>query len=150
VQAGGIPTPRLNTIEPRRNGRLSRRQQWGLLVFLVGLPYIRTKAQQYFETLRNEDDSASPETTVSLLVNVAETEGQTQQTYKRIYPYLNLGLDLSLLSYDIAYLFDKTDSYRPWHTWLGLRIERKGPDETVSTRRSNAHLTADNKPITAF
>jgi peroxin-12 len=72
VQAGGIPTPRLDEIEPRRLTHLTRKQRWGLLVFLVGLPYIRTKAQQYFETLRNEDDSASPETTVSLLVDVAE------------------------------------------------------------------------------
>jgi peroxin-12 len=66
VQAGGIPTPRLNTIETPRHGRLSRKQQWGLLMFLIGLPYIRTKAQQYFETLRNEDSASSSETTVSL------------------------------------------------------------------------------------
>jgi hypothetical protein len=52
--------------------------------------------------------------------------------YKAAFPYVNLGLDLSLLSYDIAYLFDKTDNYRPWHTWLGLRIERKGIDELAS------------------
>jgi peroxin-12 len=61
------------------------------------------------------------------------TDEQAQRTYKALYPYVNLGLDLSLLSCDIAYLFDKTDSYRPWHTWLGLRIERKGPDDIVST-----------------
>ena len=66
MQAGGLPTPRLNTIEPRRNGRLHRKQQWGLLVFLVGLPYVRTKAQQYFETLRNEDSDSLSEVTVSL------------------------------------------------------------------------------------
>jgi peroxin-12 len=54
-----------------------------------------------------------------------------QRVYKAVYPYVNLGLDLSLLSYDIAYLFDKTDNYRPWHTWLNLRIERKGVDEIV-------------------
>lgn len=34
---------------------MSRRQRWGMLVFLVGLPYVRTKAQQYFERLRGED-----------------------------------------------------------------------------------------------
>jgi hypothetical protein len=52
--------------------------------------------------------------------------------FKVLYPYINLGLDVSLLGYDIAYLFDKTDCYRPWHSWLGVRVERKGPDEMVS------------------
>jgi hypothetical protein len=78
----------------------------------------------------------------------ASIKRQIQRTYKRIYPYVNLGLDLSLLSYDIAYLFNKTDSYRPWHTWLGLRIERKGPDEIVSAYLSKADLPADFESLT--
>ena len=45
--------------------------------------------------------------------------------FKTVYPYLNLGLDLGLLGHDIAYLFEKTDSYRPWHRWLGVRVERR-------------------------
>jgi hypothetical protein len=77
-------------------------------------------------------------------------KAQTQKTYKIVYPYLNLGLDLSLLSYDIAYLFNKTDSYRPWHTWLGVRIERKGMDDPVSQKsrpKSMYQLSALDKSI---
>lgn len=64
---------------------------------------------------------------------LSKIDGQRQRMFKLLYPYINLGLDLSLLGYDIAYLFDKTDSYRPWHAWLGIRVERKGPDDMVSS-----------------
>ena len=56
---------------------------------------------------------------------------QFDQGFRKLYPYVNLGLDVGLLGYDIAYLFDKTDKYRPWHRWLGLQVQRKGPDDTV-------------------
>jgi hypothetical protein len=50
-----------------------------------------------------------------------------------MYPWANLALDVSLLGYDLAYLFDKTPYYRPWHKWLGLQVERRGPpDQDVS------------------
>lgn len=44
--------------------------------------------------------------------------------YKRLYPYVNLGVDLAFLSYDLAYLFRKTEHYRPWHRLLRIHIER--------------------------
>lgn len=45
---------------------MNRKQRWGMLLFLVGLPYVRTKAQQCFERLRAEEQdelgqSSSPE-----------------------------------------------------------------------------------------
>lgn len=55
VQRSTMPTPRLDMVEPRPPRRMSRRQRWGMLLFLVGLPYVRIKAQQYFERLRSED-----------------------------------------------------------------------------------------------
>lgn len=81
------------------------------------------------------------------LCEVSCADNQIQRTFRLVYPYLNLGLDLSLLSYDIAYLFDKTDNYRPWHTWLGLRMERKGMDDMVSSTSFRIRL-ADLKPPT--
>ena len=61
-----------------------------------------------------------------------ELMGQYDRAFKMVYPYLNLGLDVGLLGYDVAYLFDKTDSYRPWHRLLGVRVERRGPEDKVS------------------
>ncbi len=64
---------------------------------------------------------------------------QSERAFKLIYPYANLALDLTFLGYDLAYLFDRSDSYRPWHRWLGLRIERRGPaNEQVGFSRPNA------------
>ncbi|WWD20467.1 hypothetical protein CI109_104943 [Kwoniella shandongensis] len=120
-----ISTPRLSSIEPPRRRNLSRKQGWGLLLFLVGLPYLRARTQDYYERLgggRDEDDIMEDVPT-----GMAVTKGQ--RAFKLLYPYINLGIDLTFLGYDIAYLFDKSDSYRPWHRWLGLRVARRGPDD---------------------
>lgn len=68
-----------------------------------------------------------------------------------MYPYLNLSFDLSLLAYDVAYMFDRTDSYRPWHRWLGLRIGRRGPDddEVSNSSPSRASLANSTSLMTA-
>lgn len=42
-------------------------------------------------------------------------------------------------------MFDRTDSYRPWHRWLGLRIGRRGPDDDqVSSSSSPCASVADS------
>lgn len=42
-------------------------------------------------------------------------------------------------------MFDRTDSYRPWHRWLGLRIGRRGPDDDeVSSSSSSFASVADS------
>jgi hypothetical protein len=64
-----VATPRLTALEGRRRIRLSSRQRWGLLVFLVGLPYLRIKAQQYFESLRGTDGDTQDLTRVSDLLS---------------------------------------------------------------------------------
>lgn len=65
---------------------------------------------------------------------------QPQRLFKAVYPFVNLGIDLTFLGYDLAYLFNKTDHYRPWHRVLGLRIQRRGhedddiPDNSIFSR----------------
>jgi hypothetical protein len=53
---------------------------------------------------------------------------QAQRAFKMFYPYVNLAVDLSFLSCDLAYLFEQTSAYRPWHRWLGLQVQRHGPE----------------------
>jgi hypothetical protein len=48
-------------------------------------------------------------------------------------------------------MFDPTDSYRPWHRWLGLRIGRRGPDddEVSNSSSSRANLADRTSLMTA-
>ena len=54
-----IKTPRMDMIAPRPRRGLNRSQRWGMLFFLVGFPYLRIKAQQKFERLRNEEEEGA-------------------------------------------------------------------------------------------
>ncbi|EIW71438.1 hypothetical protein TREMEDRAFT_67766 [Tremella mesenterica DSM 1558] len=124
----GETTPRLDRIAPKRN-ILSRKQRWGLLVFLVGLPYIRARLQDHFEQLSGSTDPETPTRPQPLT--------KIQHTFKLLYPYMNISLDLLFLSYDVAYMFDKTSYYRPWHRWLGVKVRRITPDDITSGQSSN-------------
>lgn len=55
-----------------------------------------------------------------------------QKLFKQLYPLLNIGFELWLASYNIAYLFDKTPFYRPWLRWMGIDLRRAGLLPTVS------------------
>ncbi|WVO14945.1 hypothetical protein L204_102586 [Cryptococcus depauperatus] len=120
-------TPRLSRFFPTTRG-LTRKQRWGMLVYLVGLPWARARLQDLYERL-NE-----PERNTEGSVDVLTT---TQRIFKVAYPYANLGLELVFLGYDIAYLFEKTSFYRPWHKLLGLKVTRVDSGAMDQTRASS-------------
>ena len=52
--------------------------------------------------------------------------------FKNAYPYLNTSFELWLLLWNVAYLFDRAPSYRPWLSWIGVDIRRLGVEDFVS------------------
>ncbi|WVW87080.1 hypothetical protein I302_109137 [Kwoniella bestiolae CBS 10118] len=119
-----LKTPRLDTFSPPRRKGMTRKQRWGLLVFLVGLPYVRARAQDYFESLgggRQSDEIGEED--------IGRAVTKSEKVFKLLYPYLSLGIDLTFLGYDMAFLFEKTDYPRPWHKWLGLSVIRRGAED---------------------
>ncbi|ORY34562.1 Pex12 amino terminal region-domain-containing protein [Naematelia encephala] len=140
VPNGKLPTPRLDALgaSPGQR-RISRRQRWGMLLLLVGLPYVRARAQDYYEQLGG---NADPDVALEEPPGVAVSA--SRRVFKSLYPYVNLGFDLTLLGYDLAYLFEKTDYYRPWHRLLGLHVERRG---TGVTSESKSGILANFPPL---
>ncbi|KIY34203.1 peroxin-12 [Cryptococcus gattii E566] len=132
--------PQTQPFSPPSSTNLTRRQRWGILIFIVGLPYVRTRAQDYFERLSgigNDEIQLDDDGEVR-----ARSLNKSQHIFKLLYPYLNLLLDISFLGYDIAYLFSKTSYWRPWYQLLNLRISRAGfpsppspLDTTISSSR---------------
>ncbi|TFY77601.1 hypothetical protein EWM64_g6411 [Hericium alpestre] len=99
----------------------------------VVIPYIRAKAQDYFEDLGGGIDSdilEGGDGTRQLRALTDQTfRGRLRRLYKRLYPWLNMGFEAWLLVYNVAYLFDKTPFYRPWLAWIGVDLRRLGVDD---------------------
>ncbi|KAG8820661.1 ubiquitin-protein ligase peroxin 12, partial [Serendipita sp. 399] len=97
----------------------------------VGIPYLRAKAQDYFESigggmsseLLGDLEGAQPRATPQTF------KQRWQRLFKTLYPILNVVFELWLASYNIAYLFDKSPFYRPWFKWMGLDLRRAVPPQ---------------------
>lgn len=124
-----IPTQRLGSIQPVKTPRLSSRQRWGMLVVLVGIPYLRARLDDAYDRWSaQEDPELAPEDQIEL--NTA------QRTFVRLYPWLSTAFEASLLAYDLAYLFNRTPYFRPWHKLLGVRVERRVDEDDPNAAKS--------------
>lgn len=121
----------------------------------MGLPYLRTKAQEYYEDLgggvqsevieeslgSRQARALSEEVRWSLPVSLvrkienagaAQTfAGRLRRMYKTLFPLLNTTFEAWLLVRNVAYLFDQTPYYRPWLSWIGVDLRRVGIDDLV-------------------
>nr|GAT53831.1 predicted protein [Mycena chlorophos] len=111
---GGIPA----------GEKLRSQEMWQSLVFLVGIPYLRAKAQDYYEELGG---GLSPD--VENNTSSRRRETLAQMLYKAIYPWLNTSFEVWLFASNVAYLFGKTPYYRPWLSWMGVDLRRLGVDD---------------------
>ncbi|KAK0490676.1 cyclin-dependent protein kinase inhibitor [Armillaria novae-zelandiae] len=113
--------------------KLRRQEIWRSLLFLVGVPYLRAKAQDYFEDLGGGistdiiDDGADVRQ-VRMLTDQS-FKGWLRRAYKILYPWCNASFEVWLLAYNVAYLFDQTPFYRPWLAWMGVDLRRLGIED---------------------
>ena len=121
----------------------------------VGLPYLRTKAQEYYEDLGGGIQSEVIEESLASrqaralseevrwspgVLRVRKTKerwceqtvaGRLRRAYKTLFPLLNATFEGWLLVRNVAYLFDQTPYYRPWLSWIGVDLRRVGIDDLV-------------------
>ncbi|KIY45911.1 hypothetical protein FISHEDRAFT_76145 [Fistulina hepatica ATCC 64428] len=107
------------------------------LIFLVGIPYLRAKALDYYEQLGGGLDLTTVQENLSSRqireLTDESFKGRMKRLFKRLYPYMNSGFEVWLLISNISYLFGETPFYRPWLAWIGLDIRRLGIEDFVST-----------------
>ncbi|KAI0638270.1 cyclin-dependent protein kinase inhibitor [Trametes polyzona] len=122
--------------------KLRDREVWRSLLFLVGLPYVRAKAQDYFEELGGgvqteliEDSRQAPQD--------ESWKGRMKRAYKAAYPWANTAFEVWLLLYNVAYLFERTPYYRPWLSWVGVDLRRVSADDMVRLRRGTKEASVD-------
>ncbi|KAJ3561155.1 hypothetical protein NP233_g10369 [Leucocoprinus birnbaumii] len=120
---GGIP----------QGEALGRPEIWRSLAFLVGIPYLRAKAHDYYEELGGGVSSDILDEGMDarqLQVLTEESfKGKLRRMFKQVYPWVNTGFELWLLAWNIAYLFDKTAFYRPWLSWIRVDLRRLGVED---------------------
>ncbi|KDQ14758.1 hypothetical protein BOTBODRAFT_109632 [Botryobasidium botryosum FD-172 SS1] len=125
------------------------------LLLLVGVPYLRAKAHDYYEQLgggADTNDTTAPRAdsvrfhphslasaTGITLLTIA---GRLRRSFKQLYPYANSAYELWLLAYNVAYLFDKTNFYRPWLSWIEVDLRRLGPEDYVQPLKATQTLLA--------
>ncbi|EJT97716.1 hypothetical protein DACRYDRAFT_119374 [Dacryopinax primogenitus] len=101
------------------------------LLFLVGVPYLRAKAEDVYEQLGGglDPDLAGAETSQPRQISTSQTArarmlAAAKQAFKVAYPYANSAYHLWLFAWNIAYLFNKTSYYRPWLALIGVDLRR--------------------------
>ncbi|RPD67076.1 hypothetical protein L227DRAFT_582465 [Lentinus tigrinus ALCF2SS1-6] len=125
--------------------KLRDREIWRSLFFLVGLPYIRAKAQDYFEELGGGVQTDLIEDTRHTPVDES-WRGSLKRAYKAAYPWLNTTFEVWLLVYNIAYLFERTPYYRPWLSWVGVDLRRVSADDLRAAQLSARRPPPTQKP----
>ncbi|EKM59344.1 uncharacterized protein PHACADRAFT_86095 [Phanerochaete carnosa HHB-10118-sp] len=124
--------------------RLRDKEVWRSMLFLIGLPYIRAKAADYFEALGGGIDrdilDENANTRQTRLLSEETFAAKLRRVFKTFYPWANTAFEVWLLVCNVAYLFDKTPYYRPWLQWIGADIRRLGPEDMV-------RLNASPKPL---
>ncbi|KAF8897215.1 Pex12 amino terminal region-domain-containing protein [Infundibulicybe gibba] len=115
---------------------LRGREIWRSLLFLVGLPYLRARAQDYYEELGGGISADLLDEGVNSRQSRALSEeslsGIFRRGFKSMYPWINTSYEFWLLAWNISYLFDQTPFYRPWLSWMGVDLRRLGADDFVS------------------
>lgn len=121
------------------------------LFFLVGVPYLRSKAHEYYEELGGGIDPDLLEAEA----HRASSHDTSQQTltqkfknvFKSMYPWANLGLELWQLAHNLGYLFDKTPFYRPWLAWMKVDIRRLGAADYAASLKLSDQTSLRPKGI---
>ncbi|KAI0755453.1 cyclin-dependent protein kinase inhibitor [Irpex lacteus] len=130
--------------------KLRGREIWRSMIFLVGLPYLRAKAHDYFEALGGGVDhdlfDENEQRRQARSLGEETVAARLRRTFKKVYPWLNTGFEVWLFVCNVAYLFDKTPFYRPWLRWIGVDIRRMGMDDMLAARRPSKGSLAKDLP----
>ncbi|KAI0750892.1 cyclin-dependent protein kinase inhibitor [Daedaleopsis nitida] len=125
--------------------KLRDREIWRSLLFLVGLPYIRAKAQDYFEELGGGVQTDLIEDTRHTPADDS-WKGRLKRAYKTAYPWMNTSFEVWLLICNIAYLFERTPYYRPWLSWVGVDLRRVSADDLRAAQVAIQKPPGNKKP----
>jgi peroxin-12 len=123
--------PRASAAAPevvRDATRLGGRDVWRNLAVLVGVPYLKRKLDEAFEI--EAPRAAVLGRSYTTLPSDAGMREKLRFYYRwflrRVYPSVNALYYLSLLAFNLAYLFDRSKYHSPLLWLVGTRVRRMG------------------------
>ncbi|CEH19461.1 Predicted E3 ubiquitin ligase involved in peroxisome organization [Ceraceosorus bombacis] len=115
------------------------------LFLLVGAPWIKSKLHDYWESIGggapegglfdDEDEQGESGGAARRFAGLAQTSRTEQlrelfrKCFRSGYPYVGAGYQLWLLSYNVAYLFDRTPYWRPWLQAMRVDVRRVSAED---------------------
>ncbi|KAK4697425.1 peroxin-12, partial [Phenoliferia sp. Uapishka_3] len=121
-----------------RSEKLGKREIRASLAALILIPYMRSKAQDWYEQLGGGVDSDLFRDNPAAQQHLLEAPPFREQAlnamksaFKFTYPYANVGYELYLLAYNVGYLFEKTPYWRPWLSWMKVEVRRMSAEDYV-------------------
>ncbi|CAG8438659.1 3203_t:CDS:2 [Ambispora gerdemannii] len=140
--------------------KLRDRDIWRSLLALIGISYIKTKLDDYYESvsggagvryLGSSRTSLREDVNYHRLTLAEKTRYILRNFFSDIYPWINSFYNISILAYNIAYLYEKTRYYTPWLHFLGIEIRRMSvQDYREYTQRKIISENIPRVPTTRF
>lgn len=129
IKGGEAPHARIGASSLMRETlRLRTKDVWANLAVLVGLPYLKRKLDENFDIYASHATFLGPNYSRDTLPNNPTIRQRILWCYKwflrNIYPSINAAYYFSLLVFNLAYLFDNTQSSSPFLWLIGTRIRR--------------------------
>lgn len=122
---------------------LTRGTMWGSLVFLVGIPLVKSRLDQHYvrisggeaaqllgnafrptETQQNDDCASKTNMSARVRRYLDNIRLMLKTCFRRYYPHANFVYHITTALYYIAYMFDHTNYNSPWLHLLGVQIRR--------------------------
>ncbi|KAF9583185.1 ubiquitin-protein ligase peroxin 12 [Lunasporangiospora selenospora] len=120
----------LNASVPGSN-KLRNRDIYKSLLFLIGLPYVKCKLDEYYEKVSGGeaarlfgDEFTQEEEDLTGQPLSKKAKAMTIKLFKKGYPYLNAAYQIAILVHYIGYLYNKTPFYSPWLRLIGIEVKR--------------------------
>ncbi|SDA01744.1 BZ3501_MvSof-1269-A2-R1_Chr8-2g09830 [Microbotryum saponariae] len=128
-----------------RSDKLGKAEIRASLIFLILMPYLRSKGQESYERLGGGVDSDlfsdTPDGQRSQLGTSSRSYlDAASGVFKSIYPYANAAYELYLLSYSVRYLFNINPFWRPWFSWMSIEVRRMSAEDYRTAHETTSNL----------
>lgn len=137
VKGGEVPRAQIGSPAlVRESTQLRTRDVWANLAIMVGVPYLKRKLDESYDIhvpqvaavagpgWANRDDLLPADATVRQRILY-----YYKWFLRKIYPSINAAYYLSLLAFNLAYLFDGSKYSSPFLWLVGTRIRRMGESD---------------------
>ncbi|KAF9425511.1 ubiquitin-protein ligase peroxin 12 [Podila epigama] len=111
--------------------KLNNRDIRKSLLFLIGLPYVKCKMDEYYEKISGGeaarlfgDEFTQEEEDLTGQPFMVQSKAMAVKALKKGYPFVNAVYQLSILAHYIGYLYNKTPYYSPWLRLIGIEVKR--------------------------